>query len=99
MEQSPDVADDVKLESAKNYRAALNNLQSAADSENRHQALVGETEAVSQHAVQLQQQQATFRDKTPKLDEALTLMEMEQLLPTTELQLSAFKKARQDARI
>ena len=97
LEQSAEVAVDVKLQAAENYRAAIKNLQSAADSDTRLQALAVETENVSARTEQLKQQRAALKDKKPELSESLTLMEMEQLLPTTELQLSAFKKARQDA--
>ena len=97
LEQSAEVAADVKLQAAENYRAAIKNLQSAADSDTRQQALAGETESVSARTDQLKQQRAALKDKKPELSEALTLMELEQLLPTTELQLSAFKKGRQDA--
>ncbi|SMP73759.1 potassium efflux system protein [Neorhodopirellula lusitana] len=97
LEQSAEVAVDVKLQAAENYRAAIKNLQSAADSDARLQAMAGEAETVAARTDQLKQQRDALKDKKPEPSEAFTLMEMEQLLPTTELQLSAFKKARQDA--
>lgn len=97
LEQSTEVAVDVKLQAVENYRAAVKNLQSAADSDHRLQTLVGEAETVSARTEQLKQQRAALKDKKPESSEALSLMEMEQLLPTTELQWSGFKKAKQDA--
>ncbi len=97
LEQSAQVTVDVKLQAVENYRAAIKNLQSAVDSDTRLKALVAEAGAVSARSEHLKQQRAELKDKKPGLSELLNLMEMEQLLPTTELQLSGFKKARQDA--
>ena len=97
LEQSVEVAVDVRLQAAENYRAAIKNIQTAADSDTLLQVLVSEAETVAARSDQLRQQRAALKEKTPELSQALTLMEMEQLLSTTELQLSAFKKARQDA--
>ncbi len=97
LEQSSEVAVDVKLQAVENYRAAIKNLQSAADSETRLKALVTDAETVSSRTEQLKKQRAELKDKKPELSEPMTLMEMEQMLPTIELQLSGFKKARQDA--
>ena len=97
LEQSGEVSSDVKLQAVENYRAAIKNIQSAADSDTRLQSLAGEAENVAVRTEHLKQQRAALKDRKPELSEELTLMELEQLLPTTELQFSAFKKARQDA--
>lgn len=97
LEQSADVAVDVKMQAVENYRAAIKNLQSAADSDARLKTLIAETETVSERFEQLKQQLAELKGKKPDLPSGLELAELEQLLPTTELQLSQFKKTRQDA--
>ncbi|MCA9215997.1 MAG: mechanosensitive ion channel [Planctomycetales bacterium] len=99
VQQSVDVADDVKLRVIENYNAAMKNLQSAANSDARLKALSTETASVSERAEQLRAQLASQKNQKPELSEALTLMEMEQLLPTLEVQLSAAKKAKQDAEV
>ncbi len=97
LEQSSQIAVDVKLQAAENYKAAVKNLQSAAASDARLQALIAETESVAQRADQLKRQRAELKDKKPTLGPELSLQELEQLLPPTELQLSTFKQARIDA--
>ncbi|TWU46976.1 mechanosensitive ion channel domain-containing protein [Rubripirellula reticaptiva] len=97
LEQSSDVAADVKVQSLENYRATLSNLHSAADSDTRLKALVAEAESVSTRSEQLKNQRTDLKNKKPDLSESLALMELEQLLPTAELQLSGFRKAKQDA--
>ncbi len=94
LEQSSEIAVDVKLQAADNYKAAIKNLQSAAASDARLQALIAETESVAQRAEQFKKQRAELKDKKPTLDADSSLQELEQLLPPTELQLSTFKKAR-----
>ncbi len=97
LEQSENVPVDVKLQAADNYKAAIKNLQSAAASDARLQALIAETASVAERAEQLKKQREELKDKKPTLDANLTLQELEQLLPSTDLQLSTFKKARADA--
>jgi potassium efflux system protein len=97
LEQSSEVAIDVKLQATDNYKAAVKNLQSAAASDARLQALIVETESIARRAEQFKQQRAELKDKKPTLDSTLSLQELEQLLPATEIQLSTFKKARADA--
>ncbi|MGB7329031.1 MAG: mechanosensitive ion channel domain-containing protein [Rubripirellula sp.] len=97
LEQSSGVAADVKVQSLENYRATLKNLHSAADSDTRLKALVTETESVSTRSEQLKEQRADLKNKKPEISDSLSLMELEQLLPTADLQLSGFKKAKLDA--
>ena len=97
LEQSTEVAADIKLQAAENYHAAIKNLQSAADSEARLKSLITEAETVAARSKQLKDQRAELKDKKPSFDPGLSLQELEQLLPTIELQLSGHKKARQEA--
>lgn len=93
LEQS-DLPVDVKLQVADNYRASIANVKSAADNDARLQALIAETEAIPQRAAQLRKERESLKKKKPTLDPNLNLQELEQLLPTVELQVSTFKKAR-----
>lgn len=97
LEQSGEIAVDAKLQSADNYKAAIKNMQSAAASDARLQALIAETATVAQRAEQIKQQRADLKNIKHSIDPALPLSELEQLLPATEVQSSAFKKARADA--
>ena len=97
LEHSNEVAVDVKLQAAENFRAATKNLQSAAENDVRVQTLVGEVETLPTRIDQLKKQLALLKDKLPEFDRSLNLIQMEQLLPATELKLSGFKKARQDS--
>lgn len=96
LEQSTDVAVDVKLQATENYRAAIKNLQSAADLDARLKSLISETETVAERAKHLKAQSAELKSKKPAIESGLEIQALEQLLPTTELQLSGYKKARQD---
>ncbi|TWU32483.1 mechanosensitive ion channel domain-containing protein [Novipirellula artificiosorum] len=99
LDQSTDLKVAIKLQAAENYRAAMRNLQSAADSDVRLKTLIAETESVSAQTDQLKKQRNELKDKKPSLDPGLSLPELEQLLPAMELQLSGFKTARQDAEV
>lgn len=97
LEQSTEIAVDIKLQSADNYKAAIKNMQSAVASDARLQALIAETATVAQRAEQIKRQRAELKNIKPTIDPAVPLSELEQLLPATELQLSTFKKAKADA--
>lgn len=97
LEQSVEISADIKLQAAENYRAAIKSLQSAADSDLRLKALTAEAEAVITRVDALKTQRVELKDKKPTLKNGLTLSELEQMQPATDLQLSGFKKARQDA--
>ncbi len=97
LEQSPEIGVDVKLQAVENYRAAIGNLNSAVEHDARLQTLIVETESVPARAAELNRQKVELKDKKPELKDPTTLAELEQLLPTTELQNSGFKKARQNA--
>ncbi len=88
---------DVKLQVADNYKAAIKNLESAAASDARLQALIAETASVGERAAQQKKQRAELKNKKTAVDATLTLQELEQLLPSTELQLATLKKAKVDA--
>ncbi len=88
---------DVKLQATENYKAAIKNLQSATASDARLQALIAETASVAERAEQIKKQREELKNEKPTLDKNLTLQELEQLLPATELQLSTFKQSRADA--
>ncbi|WP_146515483.1 mechanosensitive ion channel domain-containing protein [Rubripirellula amarantea] len=97
LEQSDEISVDVKLQAADNYKAAIKNLTSAAASDARLHALSAEAATVTERVELLKSQRADLKDKKPALESKLTLQELEQLLPTAELQLSTYKKARADA--
>ena len=94
LEQSADVSAEQKQQATENYRAALQNLKSVADHESRLKVLVAEAEAVGQQALEYKQQLARLKDLEPEVDTSQELSQLEQLLPTIELQLSSFKKTR-----
>lgn len=97
LDQSSDVAADAKAQATENFRAAIKNLKSAADSDTRLKTLIAEAETVADRAAEMKKQLAELKDKKPSVEPGIALAELEQLLPTTELQLSGLKKARQDA--
>ena len=97
LEQSGDVSAEVKAQATENFRAATKNLQAAADHDARLKAVVAETETVARRTLQLRQQFEDLNDRTPTVDPEINLADLEQLLATTDLQLSAFKKERNDA--
>lgn len=99
LEQATDVSAEVKVQAHDNYRAATKNLQSAADSEARNKAIVADAETVGVRSEDLKKQLVDLNGQKPALKSAMPLTEMEQLLPTFELQLSGYKKARQDAEV
>lgn len=94
LEQSPSTDVETRLQSAENYKSAINNLKSAIEHENLQKVLIGETESVVSRAEKLKQQRAEFKDKKSAIDPNLSLQDLEQLLPQWELQLSSYKKAR-----
>ncbi len=97
LEQSGEIAVEVKVQAADNYRAAIKNMQSAAASDARLQAIIADTATVAARAEQFKIQRADLKQTKPSLDPKLSLKELEQLLPSTELQLSSLKKAKSDA--
>ncbi|MCO8121339.1 mechanosensitive ion channel [Stieleria sp. TO1_6] len=97
LDQTAGVTAEVKVQANENFRAAIKNLQTAADSDARLKAFIADGETVTSRAEDLKKQLAELKDKKPTSKPGLPLPEMEQLLPATELQLSGFKKARQDA--
>ncbi|WP_231742022.1 mechanosensitive ion channel domain-containing protein [Stieleria varia] len=97
LEQSSNLTPENKTLAIENYKAAIKNLQTAADSEARLKVLTEESVTVQQRAEQLKQQRLEINEKRAAVEQGLTLQELEQRLPAAELQLSAQKKARQDA--
>ncbi len=97
LEQNSAITAEAKTEALENYRAAIKNLQSAADNDGRLTALIAETESVPARVVQLKAQRDEIKNKKPVIDPRLSLQQMEQLLPTFELQLSGYKKSRLEA--
>lgn len=97
LEQSTTITAEVKAEATENYRAAITNLQSAAGSDARLKALIAETESVSSRVSEMKTQRDETKNKKPFVEPRLSLQQMEQLLPTIELQLSGFKNSRQEA--
>ncbi len=99
LEQSNDVAIDVKLQAIENYKAAIQNLLNADNCDARLKSMSAETETVAKRTDELKRLRSELKDKQPSIESGLALQELEQLLPQTELQLSAFKKGRQDAEV
>ncbi|TWU41394.1 Miniconductance mechanosensitive channel MscM precursor [Novipirellula aureliae] len=95
--ESKDIDEATRSQMLDNFTAALNNLKSAAEHEAKEATLIAETQTVAARLEQLKKRRSELKDKQPAVDPKLTLAELEQLLPQTELQLSSQKKARQAA--
>lgn len=97
LEQSTELAADIKPQLTEHYRAAVKNLQSAADFDARYKLLIAEAETVMARSQEMKAQVIELKDKKPSIESGLNIQALEQLLPATELQLSGFKKVRQEA--
>lgn len=63
MTGSADVTEDVKLQAIENYRAAIKNLESAADNDARLKTLTAEAETVALRMEQLKKQRIELKEK------------------------------------
>lgn len=94
VKQADDLNEDTRIQILANYKATLNNLRATGEYEACTQVLMSESESVAARIDQLKQQRSELKDKKPAVEETLSLQELEQLLPQSELQLSTLKKAR-----
>ncbi len=97
LDQNGKIAADAKLQAIENYQAAIKNVQTASEHDARLKALIADAESVTARTQQLNTERNEVKDKKPAVESGLGLQALEQLLPTAELQLSGYKKARQDA--
>ncbi|KAA5539098.1 mechanosensitive ion channel [Roseiconus nitratireducens] len=97
LEQTPNVTEEDKTATTDAYRSTVKELQAAQEAEKRHRVFVEEAGSVNDRLEQVKAKLQELGAQQPTLDSALTLPELEQLLPKLELQLTTQKKARKVA--